>query len=265
MIGLGTYAFYWQVSDANPKPMSLIEQFEETKKLGCNLFQIIDYKPLDEFDDAELSRAAASAKELGLTIELGTRGVEVEHLNKYLELAKVFGAKLIRSMVFSATSRPTLEVAQNFLKTAMPAYEANGVQLALETYEQVSTQDLVALVKSVASPNLGVCLDPANVVARLETPSQCVALAAPLVKNIHVKDFAFSREDGWVGFKYSGAPMGEGLHDYSNLLKTVLPRQRGINEIVEHWLPWAGSIEATIALEKSWTNKTLEYLRSTNE
>ncbi len=123
--------------------------------------------------------------------------------------------------------------------------------------------DLVGLVDSFGSPQLGICLDPGNVVARLERPRDAVELAAPLVANVHVKDFAFARQDGWVGFTYSGAPMGTGLHDYPHLLETVRPRERGINEIVEHWLPWQGDPETTIRTEREWTRTTLEYLRST--
>lgn len=262
MIGLGSYAFFWQHSSDAPKPLSLVEEFEATKAMGVELFQIIDYAPLEKLNPAQLQEAASKAKELGLTIELGTRGVDTETLYKYLGFAKLFDAKLIRSMIYSATSRPTLDQAVRMLRQAMPAFEAAGVQLALETYEQVATSDLVSLVERVGSMNLGICLDPANVVARLETPSECINAAAKYVKNIHVKDFAFSREDGWVGFKYSGAPMGEGLHEYARLLKTVKPHERGINEIVEHWLPRQGSIEETIELEKSWTAQTVQYLRS---
>lgn len=262
MIGLGSYAFFWQHSDKNPNPVTLVEEFKQTRALNCNLFQIIDYAPLETYSSDELRNAATKAKELKITIELGTRGIEPAHLDKYLKLANVFDCKLVRSMIFSANSRPSLDQAAEWLVQSMPSFEEAGVHLALETYEQVSTADLIWLVEKVASPNLGICLDPANVVARLEKPRECVEMAAPYVKNIHVKDFAFSREEGWVGFKYSGAPMGEGLHDYSHLLATVKPHERGINEIVEHWLPWQGSIEATIEMEKLWTKQTLEYLRS---
>ena len=102
-----------------------------------------------------------------------------------------------------------------------------------------------------------------NVVAQLESPRECVRETSRLVKNVHVKDFAFARQDGWVGFTYSGARMGEGLHDYGQLLDVVRPRERGINEVVEHWLPWQTDAETTIRTERDWTRATLEYLRST--
>jgi hypothetical protein len=91
-----------------------------------------------------------------------------------------------------------------------------------------------------------------------------VELTTDVVANVHVKDFAFDRQAGWVGFTYSGARMGEGLHDYPHLLETVRPRERGIDEIVEHWLPWQGDPETTVRTEREWTRATVDYLRSTS-
>jgi 3-oxoisoapionate decarboxylase len=263
MIGLGSYSFFWQQSTQNPKPLSLIEAFTETAQQGVLLFQICDYPQIEQMTPVELEAAAQHAKKLALTIELGTKGIEPARLKKYLELAKIFDAKLIRSMTYSQESRPSKQEAIEILQTEITAFEKAGVVLALETYEQISSQDLVDIVAAVNSPNLGICLDPANVVAGLENPQRCVEICAPYVKNIHAKDFAFSRQEGWVGFTYSGAVMGEGLHDYPHLLSIVNPREYGINEIVEHWLPWQGTIEKSIAAEKQWTKTAIEYLRST--
>ena len=79
---------------------------------------------------------------------------------------------------------------------------------------------LVDIVTRVDSPALGICLDPGNCVAALELPTDTVEAAAPYVRNIHVKDFAFSRRDGWVGFTFAGCPLGEGLLDYRHLIDT---------------------------------------------
>jgi L-ribulose-5-phosphate 3-epimerase UlaE len=67
-----------------------------------------------------------------------------------------------------------------------------------------------------------------------------VEAVAPYARNIHVKDFAFSRRDGWVGFTFAGCPLGEGLLDYRHLITTTRARERGLSEIIEHWLPLAG-------------------------
>ncbi|WP_210480130.1 sugar phosphate isomerase/epimerase [Naasia sp. SYSU D00948] len=262
MIGLGSYAFFWQQSERVPEPLSLIDVFERTRELGVELFQICDYAPLLGMKAAEIRDAATAARELGLTIELGTKGVAVDHLATFLGLADVFGARLVRSMVYAPGFRPTLAEAEGLLRTALRDYEAADVTLALETYEQVPSSDLVDLVERIGSDSLGICLDPANNVAALELPKDVVERCAPYTRNIHAKDFAFARQDGWVGFTYGGARMGEGLHDYPHLLRTVDPGARGINQIVEHWLSWQGDPATTVAAEADWTRTALEYLRS---
>ena len=262
MIGLGTYAFFWQHSDRVDEPLSLIGALEATRAQDVGLFQICDYAPLLTMSAAELREAALAARRLGIRIELGTKGVAPGHLMTFLRLAERFDAGVVRSMVFAPGFRPTLDEAERMLREVMPAYEVDGVTLALETYEQVPTRELVGLIKRVGSDRLGICLDPANVVAGLELPRDAVERCAPLTRNIHAKDFAFARQEGWVGFTYSGAPMGEGLHDYPHLLAVVDPESRGVNEIVEHWLPWQGDPETTIRAEIAWTATALDYLRS---
>ncbi|MGF3056435.1 sugar phosphate isomerase/epimerase family protein [Microbacterium sp. YY-01] len=263
MIGLGTYAFFWQHSERAPEPLTLVGAFEQTRALDVELFQICDYAPLDTMSESALRDAARAARELGITVELGTKGIVPEHLSRYLKMAEIFDARLLRSMIYGPDSRPTLAEAETWLRHSVRDYEACGVTLALETYEQVGTAELVGLVDRLDSPNVGICLDPANVVARLENPRECVEQTAAVTRNVHVKDFAFARQDGWVGFTYSGAEMGHGMHDYRHLLDTVRPRERNINEIVEHWLPWQNDATTTINTERAWTRATLEYLRST--
>lgn len=262
MIGLGTYAFFWQHSDRVERPLGLVDVLERTRELDVDLFQVCDWAPLLTLSDAELRDAATAARRLGLTIELGTKGVAPEHLRAFLGLAEIFDATLVRSMVYAPGFRPTLDQAAGMLDEVLPEFEAAGVTLALETYEQVPTADLVALVERAGSDRLGICLDPANVVAGLELPRDAVERCALLTRNIHAKDFAFARQEGWVGFTYSGTPMGEGLHDYPHLLDTVRPDERGVNQIVEHWLPWQGDPDTTVRTEQEWTSTALEYLRS---
>ena len=118
------------------------------------------------------------------------------------------------------------------------------------------------MIEAVASDALGVCLDPANCVAGLELPHDVVDRTAPYVKNMHIKDFAFTRQAGWVGFTLAGCPLGEGLLDYDEMIAVVDPASRGINQIVEHWLPWQDDAESTCLLENQWTQHSVNYLRS---
>ncbi len=262
MIGLGTYSFFWQHSSEAPEPLSLPTMLRRTRDLGVTVFQICDYLPILGYSAAELRGLRTLADELGITLELGTRGVQQEHLSTFLSLAEVLGAGVVRSMVNTAEHRPSMSEAEALLRASVPSYEAAGVTLALETYEQVSSTDLVGLIEAVGSTNLGICLDPANSVAALELPRDVVKRTAPYVKNIHVKDFAFTRRGGWVGFTLEGAPLGTGLLDYDHLVATVQPEIHGINRIIEHWLPWQGTFEETSRLENLWNEQNIAYLRS---
>jgi 3-oxoisoapionate decarboxylase len=264
MIGLSTYAYFWRFSDRVPAPLSLEDMLRATAADGVALFQICDYAPLDAFTDAELAATRALADELGLTLELGTRGTDPAHLQRYLALAQALGAVLVRSMWTSGDDRPDAAESERRLRAALPAYERAGVVLALETYEQVSSVALVDLVAAIGSPSLGICLDPANTVANLELPADVTARCLPHVVNWHVKDFDFSREAGWVGFSLLGVPLGEGRLDYDGMRASIRPAERGINQVIEHWLPWQGDAETSIRREAEWTATNLSYLRSKN-
>ena len=161
--------------------------------------------------------------------------------------------------------RPTPDEAVASLAAAMPSYESAGVTLGLETYEQVPTASLVDTVHRVSSPALGICLDPANCIAALETPTSVIDRTAPYVKNLHVKDFTFRRRPGWVGFELVGAPLGTGQLDYRHLMDATRPAEHGVTRVVEHWLPWqddaADPVAATLALERRWTRANLDYLK----
>ncbi|SDD94544.1 sugar phosphate isomerase/epimerase family protein [Auraticoccus monumenti] len=257
-IGLGTYAFFWQWHGTASEPLGLVDMINKTAGWDVDLFQVCDYPLIETYDAEALAALHRHAAERGVELELGTRGITPEHLTRYLRTAEALGVTLVRSMI----GADELDQAARLLEQVVPAYQAAGVTLALETYEQIPSAELVRVVEEVGSPALGICLDPGNSVARLELPTATVELTAPHVRSIHVKDFTFSRRDGWVGFTFAGCPLGEGLLDHQHLVGTVRPDERGINQVVEHWLPWQGDSATTIQTEDQWTVHNLSYLRS---
>lgn len=241
MIGLGSYSFFWR----HRAGLTLEQALRETAELGVAVFQICDYPAIE---DTDLVSVRALAERLGIRLQVGTRGTEPEHLRRYLRIAKTLGAELLRSMVNSPSAGAHLDLLGDDLART-------GVPLALETYEQIPTADLVALVEG--REGVGVCVDPANTVPLLEDPSAVIALTAPHVLNVHVKDFAFSRAEGWVGFSLAGTTLGDGLLP----LDALLAATKGATRIIEHWLPWQGDAAKTSALERDWTRHSIQVLR----
>ncbi|TWP53611.1 sugar phosphate isomerase/epimerase [Lentzea tibetensis] len=259
-IGLSTYAFFWQLSDRVEKPLTLFDVLDRTADADVSLLQICDYQAIESMLPGELRDLRAAADQAGIELELGTRGLAPEHLRRYLDIAEILGATTLRSMVNSTPAE-----AEECIRLVLPRLVDQGVTLALETYEKVPTGVLVELVERIGHPRIGhprigICLDPANVVAALEHPRTVIDQTAAHVVNVHVKDFTFAREDGWVGFKLIGCPLGEGLLDHAHLVDVVDTRR--INQVIEHWLPWQGSPDYTCLLEEQWTAHNLDYLRS---
>lgn len=260
-IGLSTYALFWECGSRNPKPLTPVGMLDRAAELGCNVLQICDYPAIERLDDRALRALRAQATDLDIEIELGTRGVEVDHLRRYLDLCCALDAHMLRSMVIPDPGPHPTESAFTALNSLLPELDSRGVSVALETYEQLATIDLIGLVRALANLKVGIALDPANTIARLEDPIEVIRTCAPYTLNLHVKDFGFSRKEGWVGFTYAGTPLGEGLLDYEFERAMVRPVRRGISQVIEHWVSWQGDIATTIATEQRWTTDAIAYIK----
>lgn len=263
-IGIGTYSLFWEMPDRNPEPLSIAGMVDRAAQLGCEVFQICDDPRIEELAAGELVELRERAEILGIDLELGTRTIDRGHLARYIDLTEALGARTLRSMMQRQEILPGPETAVAELRAVLPLLESAGVSLALETYEQVPTTTLLGIIDAVGSPAVGICLDPANCVSALEHPKDVVDSCAPHTVNLHVKDFAFARQEGWVGFTYSGSPLGDGLLDLDHELHAVYgdrPSGRPPSAIVEHWLPWQSDLQSTVAMERDWTDRTLAALR----
>ena len=76
-----------------------------------------------------------------------------------------------------------------------------------------------------------------------------------LVKTAHTVSYSENSPAGQERVREAGRELTE-------TADAVRPDDRGINQIVEHWLPWQGDPETTVTIEREWTRTTLDYLRS---
>jgi sugar phosphate isomerase/epimerase len=169
LIGFRTYAFFWQLSNRVSNPLDLHQALERPGALDVRAFQICDYAPLAAMNDGQLQSVRRTANSLEISQELGTKGIQPEHLRKFLHIAKVLGAPLLRTLLNAPAHTPTQRSRGN-LHQGASRVRGGGVKVALETYEQVPTSRLLDVVRRVDSPFLGICSDPASTVAALELP-----------------------------------------------------------------------------------------------
>lgn len=105
------------------------------------------------------------------------------------------------------------------IDAALRIVEKYQVPLAIENHKDFAAGEMVALMKSKASPWLGVCLDTGNNIALLDDPIALVEALAPFAITTHVKDMAVASYPD--GFLLSEMPLGDGMLDMRRILDTI--------------------------------------------
>jgi len=264
-LGISSWTYPWAIGVSGfprpARPIRLADLLDRAAVLKVGVVQVADNLPLHELDPVELRDARDQALGLGVRIEVGTRGVEPAHLLRYLNLALSFDAVLLRTLTRSVEQQPSLEQAEKWIREVLPEFEAHGITLGLENYEKHSCRDLAALVRRLESCHVGICLDTVNSLGAVETPEIVVETLGPLTVNLHIKDFVIDRVPQMMGFVVSGARAGTGKLAIPWLLGQM-PADNDVSAILEQWPPLRESLEETVAMEKEWAERGIQYLRS---
>ena len=258
-IGLSSYTWPWAVGREGhkpAKPLDALGLLERTKGYGVSVLQIADNPGLHLMQEDELDRISKTASTYGITLEVGTRGIEPSHLMRYLDIARKLNSSIVRSITHRVD-----DGAVSNIREVLPAYEKAGVNIALENHDEHRTDELAAFLDRIGSPSVGVCLDTVNSFAALEAPDRVVRNLAPYTLNLHVKDFEVMRFGSELGFSIVGRPAGEGRLDIEWTLSYLKEKGRDPNAIVELWTPYTRTLEETIALEEEWAERSIRYLK----
>lgn len=271
-LGVTSYAFTWEVgvpghvfAAAEPavvEPLTALGLLGRAADMGVSVVQILDNLPLQGATDTELDSIRQRADELGISLEVGTRGIEPGHLTAYLAAARALGSPLVRIVIDTADRQPTADEVVAALRDVLPAYEAAGVDLAIENHDRFESHVLVGILGAVGSARLGICLDTVNSLGALERPEVVVAALGPHTLSLHVKDFQIRRVPHAMGFVVEGEPAGRGRLDVPWLLSELRSFGRDPNALLELWTPPEATASATIAKERRWARESIDYLRS---
>lgn len=265
-LGISSYTFTWAIGVPGHPPaqsVTAIDLLHHAHKLGVGLVQIADNLPLHKLSESELEAFAQLAQALNISIEVGTRGIEHDHLLTYLRLAERLGSPIVRTIVSTATHHPDVDEIVSTIKPMLREFESRNVTLAIENHDLITSPTLRTVIERLESPNIGICLDTVNSFGALEGPEFVIDTLAPYVVNLHVKEFVIYRASHMLGFIIEGAPIGKGRLNVSWLLNTLSTRQRerDFNAVLELWTPPDANIDDTIAKETAWAVESVAYLR----
>jgi len=263
-LGIGTYTFMWSIGfpGAEPvQPMNAFDLLGKAREFGVRLVQYGPNLSLANLGAEELSSFVDSAQKWGISIEIGTQGLETKNLREQLSLAKRAGCRLLRTTTEGANGLtvPVDEMRERIL-AVVPDLEEQDVFLAIEN-GRVAAATLAELVRSARSAHVGITLDTVNSLAISEGTQYVIETLSPHVRSLHVKDFAVERLWHRMGFSVQGRAAGRGQLDVPELLQTLGQVNPEANAILELWPPEQATLEDTIRLENSWVEESISYLR----
>lgn len=263
-LGVSTYTFAWAVGvpGATPEhPLGVEELIERAAQLGAEVLQIADNLPLQSRSIRDMQRLAGHAQAVGVEIELGTRGTDLGHLRRYLELAAAGSSRLIRLVIDAPPDHPTPEEVVRRLAPLREEFVQANVTLAIENHDRISTMQLRWVITTLGEDWTGICLDTVNSFGALESPETVIEALAPLTVNLHVKDFVIKRAWHAMGFTIEGCPAGQGSLNIPALLSAVCSHHHGLTAVLELWTPPEARLEDTLAKERAWADSSAAFLR----
>jgi len=261
-LGLSSFTFPWAVGlpgHAPAVPMDEQGLLHETGGAGLGLLQISDNLPLHSVGFERLERLARRAAGARIELQIGARRLVPERIEKYIEIARLIGAKLICMRIDDEDYHPPPSAVIDLLLDSIKLLD--GLTLAVENTDRLTASKLRAIIETVGSERIGVCLDTANSLGAGEGLEVVAATLAPVTVNLHIKDFGIERAHERMGFTVQGRPAGDGLLDLVWLLKQIEKFRRCQTAVLELWTPAAPTLEESIAREADWAATSVRYLK----
>jgi sugar phosphate isomerase/epimerase len=242
--------------------MDAVGLLDRAAELDVHVVQVADNLPLDQLSLSELDAFTKRAAELGISIEVGTRGIGHDNLRTYLGLAERLESPILRVVIDTADHHPDADEVVNIVKGITPEFERAGVCLAIENHDRFKATTLAEIIEHIGSQYVGICLDTVNSFGALEGPEMVLEALGPLVVNLHVKDFAIFRASHLMGFTVEGRPAGQGRLNVPWLLEELHGLGLDPNAILELWTTPEETLSATIEKEDAWAVASVKYLRT---
>ena len=194
-IGLGTYALAWSIGvpgSLPAKPMDIFGFLDFAHKSGFRLVQIADNLPLDLYSQSDLEDIRRCADSLGISVEVGTRGLTLENVLNYLEIAAFFNSPILRIVIDKSGFEPELEEIHRIIQLLIAPLQQKNIKLAIENHDRFKAHQFEEIVKRAESPFIGICLDAVNSIGADEGFDTVFEKLAPYTINFHLKDFSIA-------------------------------------------------------------------------
>ncbi len=262
-IGISTYAFAWSIGVPGfppAQPFGVMDFIRRSADLQADCIQIADNIPLHEFSDHELMQLRAEAEKNQLKIEIGMRGLKVDFVQKYLQISKFLGSKLLRVVIDSSNYQPSIPSICAAIITLLPDLKSHKIVLAIENHDRFASDELIDIIQATDTESVGICLDSVNSLGKGEGFGEVFSKLLPYTINVHIKDYVIQRKSHQMGFDVRGVVAGQGMLPIPKLLAELAKLGRCESAILELWPPPEQDLQSTIVKEQQWAQASIQYL-----
>lgn len=264
--GISSWTYPWSVGVANgPNPeskLTAMDLLQKAKELDVKLLQIADNIPLENFSKSELIELSTTAIDENISIEVGTKGIDVDHLLEFLDIAKFLNSKIVRTLPGSVGEEANLSEVEISMRKILPAFEKAGVVIVLENYEAFTAMEYLGLMERINHSNFRMCIDLANALGKMEGPYYFMEKLAPYCGNFHYKDVKVVRSKSFLGFSVVGKPSGQGNIPIKWVMAQLMKYDLYPSLIIEFWPPFKETIEETMKMENEWAEESVHFMKS---
>ena len=137
--GISSYTYTWAIGVPGKepkKPMTIFQLIDKAVEFGVQVVQVADNLPLDQFSKTDLLKIKDYAADLQIKIEVGSKKMTGENLERYIEIAAFFESPIVRFVIDGDGFQPQLEEIRQIIKSAVPLLEQNKIVLAIENHDR---------------------------------------------------------------------------------------------------------------------------------
>jgi 3-oxoisoapionate decarboxylase len=264
-LGISSYTYTWAVGiqgSMPPNPLSAFDLVDKTSGFGLRVVQIADNLPLESCSYQQLTDLAAYATDKKVRIEMGGRGLTLEHTIKCLDTAVLLNSSILRMVIDGPGYEPDLNSVITNVKRLVPELKSRKVKLAIENHDRFKAREFEKIILANGNEWVGICLDSVNSMGAGEGFETVSDILIPYTINLHLKDFSIKRVSHKMGLIIEGRPAGSGMLKISDLVTRLSVLNNCQSAILEMWTPPESSIEATLVKENNWANESIEFLRA---
>jgi 3-oxoisoapionate decarboxylase len=262
--GISSYTYTWSVGvpgSLPAVPLSAYDLVDKAAAFGLRLVQIADNLPLEVLTEKQLSDLAVYAARKSVAIEMGSRGLTMEHTFRCLETAEMLHSSILRMVIDRPGYEPDLSTIKGIINKLIPELRSRNIRLAIENHDRFKAREFEEIILSVGNEWVGICLDSVNSMGAGEGFETVSEILMPYTINLHIKDFTIFRVFHKMGFVIEGRPAGKGMLNIPKLISALSEKGRCNSAILELWTPPEAAIEDTIRKENDWSTESIEYLK----